>query len=164
MLPLCHWDRVTWGRVGVGEAWGGCSRDRLVYRQRVVRSRSRDIGLSVRDVEHFVCHVVLIHPDCEAEPGFRVRIRRPSICHFRECKGNPFRSRLPPAFRFRSRSRHLVSLPQCLRLHDVVRHLLPTRFPSNPPSAYDTLTRHVCRTLHVFPNFGLISYIHYFVY
>ena len=84
MLPLCHWDRVTRGRVGVGEAWGGCSRDGLVYCQRVVRSGSQDIGLSVRDVEHFVCHVVLIHPDCEAEPGFRVRIQRPSICHFRK--------------------------------------------------------------------------------
>ena len=35
---------------------------------------------------------------------------------------------------------------------------------SDPPSVYDTLTRHVCCTLHVFPNFGLISYIHYFVY
>jgi len=35
---------------------------------------------------------------------------------------------------------------------------------SDPPSVYDTLTRHICRTLHVFPNFGLISYIHYFVY
>jgi len=35
---------------------------------------------------------------------------------------------------------------------------------SDPPSIYDTLTRHVCRTLHVFPNFGLISYIQYFVY
>ena len=43
----------------------------------------------------------------------------------------------------------------------------PTSHPdisSDPPSVYDTLTRHVCRTLHVFPNFGLISYIHYFVY
>ena len=72
------------------------------------------------------------------------------------CKGN--------TFRFCSRSCHLVSLPQRLRSRDIVRHPLPTRFPSNPPSAYDTLTRHVCRTLHVFTNFGLISYIHYFVY
>jgi len=35
---------------------------------------------------------------------------------------------------------------------------------SDPPSVYDTMTQHVCCTLHVFPNFGLISYIHYFVY
>jgi len=35
---------------------------------------------------------------------------------------------------------------------------------SSNPSVYDTLTRHVCCTLHIFPNFGLISYIHYFVY
>jgi len=76
------------------------------------------------------------------------------------CKGNPFRFRLPPAFR----SRHLISLLQRLRSHDIVRHPLPTRFPSDPPSAHDTLTRHVCRTLHVFTNFGLLSYIHYFVY
>jgi len=81
-----------------------------------------------------------------------------------DCKGNPFHFRLLPAFRFRSRSRHLVSLPQCLQSHDIVRHPLLTRFPSDPPSAYDTLTQHICRTLHVFTNFGLISYIHYFVY
>jgi len=78
------------------------------------------------------------------------------------CKGNPLCFRLPPVFRFRSC--HLISLPQRLRSHDIVRHPLPTRFPSDPPSAYDTLTRHVCCTLHVFTNFGLISYIHYFVY
>ena len=55
-----------------------------------------------------------------------------------KCKGNPFRFRhplvfrfrfrLPPAFRFRSR--HLVSLPQRLRMNDVLRHPLPTRFRS----------------------------------
>ena len=78
------------------------------------------------------------------------------------CKGNPLCFRLPPVFRFRSC--HLISLPQRLRSHDIVRHPLPTHFPSDPPSAYDTLTRHVCCTLHVFTNFGLISYIHYFVY
>jgi len=111
------------------------------------------------------------------------------------CKGNPLRFRRLPVFRFRfwlppafrSRSCHLVSLPQRLRSNDILRHPLPTRFcsrlhdvawcrmmsqdsssqpdiSSDPPSVYDTLTRHVCCTLHVFPNFGLISYIHYFVY
>jgi len=99
--------------------------------------------------------------------GWRWESRQPG-----DCKGNPLCFRLPPAFRFRFRlppvfrfcSRHLVSLPQCLWSHDIVRHPLPTRFPSDPPSAYDTLTQHICRTLHVFTNFGLISYIHYFVY
>ena len=85
----------------------------------------------------------------------------------RHCKGNPLCFRLLPVFRFRSRrsrSRHLVSLLQRLRSHDIVCHPLPTCFPSDPPSTYDTLTQHVCRTLHIFTNFGLISYIHYFVY
>jgi len=80
-----HRDRVTQGQVGVGEACSRCSWDRLGHRQRVARSRSQDIGLLVRDVEHLICYAVLIHPDCEMEPGFRVCIRRSSICH--SCKG-----------------------------------------------------------------------------
>jgi len=43
----------------------------------------------------------------------------------RYCKGNPFRFRLPPVFRFRFRSRHLGSLPQRLRSNDILRHPLP---------------------------------------
>jgi len=61
-----------------------------------------------------------------------------SLC--RSCKGNPLCFRLPPAFRFCSCSCHLISLPQHLRSHDIVRHPVPTRFPSDLPSAYDTLT------------------------
>jgi len=79
-----HWNRVTWGWVGVGEARDRRGRVRLGYRQRAVCTGSRDIGLLVRDMEHLICHVVLIHLDCEAEPGFRVRIRRSSTCHSRE--------------------------------------------------------------------------------
>ena len=51
-------------------------------------------------------------------------------CHL--CKGNPLY--------FRSHSRHPTSLPQHLQSYDIVRHLHLTRFPSNPLSAYDTLT------------------------
>jgi len=69
-----HWDGVTWGQVGVGEARGRHSRDGLGYCQRAVCGGSRDIQLSVRDVECLVCCAILIHPDCEMEPGFRVRI------------------------------------------------------------------------------------------
>ena len=79
-----HRDRVTQRRVGVGEARSGHSQDGSGYCQRAVRSGSRDRGLSVRDVEHLVCHVVLIHPEYKMEPGFRVRIRRSSVCHSRE--------------------------------------------------------------------------------
>jgi len=39
----------------------------------------------VRDVESLVCPAVLVYPDCETEPGFRVCIRRPSERH--PCKG-----------------------------------------------------------------------------
>jgi len=35
----------------------------------------------VRDVESLVCCAVLVYPDCETEPGFRVCIRRPSEHH-----------------------------------------------------------------------------------
>jgi len=78
-----HRDRVTQGQVGVGKARDRHSWDGLGYRQRAVHTGSRDIGLSVRD-ERLVCRAVLIHPDCEVEPGFRVRIQRSSICHSRE--------------------------------------------------------------------------------
>jgi len=84
-----HRDRVTRGRVGVGKACGGRSQDGSGYCQRAVRSGSRDIGLSVRDMEHLVCHAVLIHPDCETEPGFQVRIQRSSICHSPEGRRDP---------------------------------------------------------------------------
>jgi len=86
-LPRCiyvHRDRVTQGQVGVGKARDRHGWDGSGYCQRAVHTGSRDIGLSVRDVEHLVCHVVLIHPDCEVEPGFRVHIQRSSICHSRE--------------------------------------------------------------------------------
>ena len=112
--------------------------------------------------------------NCKGNP---LRFRLPPI----------FRFRFRPRSVLRFRSRHLVSLPQRLRSNDILCHPLPTRFrswshdvawcrmmlqdssswpdiSSDPPSVYDTLTRHVCCTLHVFPNFGLISYIHYFVY
>ena len=84
------------------------------------------------------------------------------------CKGNPLCFWLLPAFRFhfRSRSHHLISLPQHLWLNDILHHPLLTPFrsqshdvarcrimsqdsssrpniSSNPPSVYDTLTRHV---------------------
>jgi len=56
----------------------------------------------------------------------------------KNCKGNPLRFRRSPVFRFRfqlppafrSRFRHLVSLPQCLWSNDILRHPLPTRFRS----------------------------------
>jgi len=80
-----HRDRVTRGWVGVGEVCGRHSRDGLGHCQRAARSRSRDIGLSVRDVECLVCRAVLIHLDCKMEPGFWVCIRRPSVCH--PCEG-----------------------------------------------------------------------------
>jgi len=86
-LPCCiyvHRNRVTWGQIGVGEVHDGHGQDRSGYCQRAVRTGSRDIGLSVRDVECFICHVVLIHPDCKAEPGFQVCIRRSSIRHSHE--------------------------------------------------------------------------------
>ena len=79
-------------------------------------------------------------------------------------RGTPYASDSHPSSASASDSCHLVSLPQRLWSHDIVCYPLPTCFPSDPPSAYDTLTRHVCSTLHVFTNFGLISYIHYFVY
>ena len=84
-----HRDRVTQGRVGVGEACGGRSQDGSGYCQRAVRSGSWNIGLSVRDVERLVCHAVLIHPDCETEPGFRVCIQRSSVCHSPEGRRDP---------------------------------------------------------------------------
>ena len=70
-----HQDRVTQGRVEVGEARGRRSQNRSGYCQRAVRSGSRDIGLLVRDVERLVCCAVLIHPDCKTEPGIWVRCR-----------------------------------------------------------------------------------------
>ena len=36
-----------------------------------------------------VCRAVLIHPDCETEPGFRVHIRRSSVCYSREGRRDP---------------------------------------------------------------------------
>jgi len=39
----------------------------------------------VRDVESLVCRAVLVYPDCEMEPGFRVCIGRPSERH--PCEG-----------------------------------------------------------------------------
>jgi len=80
-----HQDRVAWGRVGVGEVCGRRSQDGLGHCQRAAHRGSRDIGLLVRDVECLVCHAVLIHPDCEMEPGFQVHIRRSSVCH--SCEG-----------------------------------------------------------------------------
>jgi len=53
---------------------GRCSQDGLGYCQGAVHGGSQDIGLSVRDMESLICHVVLIHPDCEAEPGFQVSV------------------------------------------------------------------------------------------
>jgi len=79
-----HQDRITQEWVGVGEAHSGRSWDGSEYCQQAVRSGSRDIGLLVRDMERLVCHAVLIHPDCETEPGFQVHIQRPSICHSHE--------------------------------------------------------------------------------
>jgi len=87
-LPCCvyvHWNRITRGRVGVGKAWGRCSWGGSGYRQRAVHSRSRDVGLLVREMKSLICHVVLIHPDCKTEPAFWVGIRRPSECH--SCEG-----------------------------------------------------------------------------
>ena len=84
-----HQDRVAQGQVGMGEACGGRSRDRSGHRQGAAHCGSQDIGLSVRDVECLVCRTVLIHPDCEMEPGFRVRIRRSSICHSCEGRRDP---------------------------------------------------------------------------
>jgi len=84
-----HQDRVTQGWVGVGKARGGRSWDRSGHCQRAVRSGSQDIGLSVRDVERLVCLAVLIHPDCETEPGFQVRIRRSSVCHSHKGRRDP---------------------------------------------------------------------------
>jgi len=77
-------DRVTQGQVGVGEARDGHGWDRSGYCQRVVCTRSWDIGLLVRDMECLICHAVLIHLDCKAEPGFRVCIQRSSVCHSHE--------------------------------------------------------------------------------
>jgi len=74
-LPCCvyvHWDGVTQGWVGVGEVRGRCSWGGLGYCQRAVHGGSRDVGLSVRDMKSLICHAVLIHPDCETEPAFRV--------------------------------------------------------------------------------------------
>ena len=55
------------------------------YCQRAVHGRSRRVGLSVRDMESLVCCAVLVYPDRETEPGFRVCIRRPSEHH--PCEG-----------------------------------------------------------------------------
>jgi len=65
-----------------GTGWSG----RSVWRAQSGRVRTQDIGLLVRDVERLVCHAVLIHLDCETEPGFWVRIRRSSLCH--SCEGH----------------------------------------------------------------------------
>jgi len=99
----------------------------------------------------FKCMIIFISPN----PIIRIVGR--------SCKGNPlrfrrplvfrFRFRLPPAFRFRSR--HLVSLPQRLRMNDVLRH------PSRPASAPDCMmshdvTRLIVPTRHLFrPAFRL---------
>jgi len=58
----------------VGEVQDRCSQDRLGYRQGAVHGGSRDVGLSVRDMESLICHAVLIHPDCKTEPAFWVRV------------------------------------------------------------------------------------------
>jgi len=68
------------------------------------------------------------------------------------CKGNPLCLRLPPAFRFCSRSHHLVSLPQRLRSNDILRHPLPTPFRSR---SHD-VARLIIPTRHLFrPAFRL---------
>ena len=104
------------------------------------------------------------------------------------CKGNPLCFRLPPAFRFhfRSRSHHLISLPQRLRSNDILRHPLPTPFrsrshdvawcretrrpdPTSLPTRLPSMTRWhdtyaVPYTYFLISDLSLIWYIHYFVY
>jgi len=69
----------------VGEPQGRCSWDGSGYRQRAVHGQSQRVGLSVRDMESLVCRAVLVYPDCETEPGFRVCIGRSSERH--PCEG-----------------------------------------------------------------------------
>ena len=40
----------------------------------------------MRDMESLICRAVLVYPDCETEPGFRVCIGRSSECH--PCEGH----------------------------------------------------------------------------
>jgi len=110
-LPCCicvHQNRVTQGRVGVGEAQGGHSQNGLVHCQRAISSGSRDIGLSVRDVEHLVCHAVLIHLNCKTEPGSVSCVIPPRAIKIRQ-------------------SREVLSVPHVFRAESVRTAQIPIR-------------------------------------